>query len=323
MVGKVHDPAFHTARQRNRLAVRGEVARGDGIASGDDGGGFKPADDQLFSFLRGGVFVGAGLRDDERRGEIALHRFGNREDVVFARGGKRLFLAAFARFEPLEDPGLVQVVQDFAAHGVVVGELEPVDVDVALVEIFGRENVQGRVRHKTARIGVVRGEARTRGRPEGLGRGRGATAFGEDFLALRVKKSLFDEDGADRVFVAFENRGGGIFENLEHGGAQSGALQLLGALEDHLPGRLHDVASLGDFDRTHREDVRDRTGGLGRRGGVRDRRGTEKREGAECGGCREEIAAIDGIHSEFSCRLSWWMDGRIVPKPCDSSISRG
>ena len=256
------------------------------------------------------MFVRAGLRDDERRRKVALHRFGDRENVVFARGGKRFFLAAFARFEPLEDPGLVQVMQDFAAHGVVVGELEPVDVHVAAVEVFGRENVERRVRHETARIGVVGGEARTRGRPEGLRRGRGVAVFGEDLRALRVKESLFNEDGADRGFVAVDDRGGGIFENLEHGGARFGVLQLLRALKDHLPGRLHDVAFLRDLDRAHREHVADRTGGFGRRGGVRDRRGAEEREGAERGGGREEVAAVEGVHSKVSCRVSLWMDGR-------------
>lgn len=46
----------------------------------------------------------------------------------FARACEGFFLAAGIVGLPLEDPGLVQVVKDFAAHGVVEVELEAVDV---------------------------------------------------------------------------------------------------------------------------------------------------------------------------------------------------
>ena len=155
MVGEVYDPALDAARQRQGLAVGGDEAGLDGVDARDDRGGAEPADDLGFAGGAARMLVGAGLGNDEFGGQAALDGLGDAEYVVFARACEGLLLAAGIVSLPLEDPGLVQVVQDFTADGVVEVELEAVDVVVGGDEGFGGDDVEGDVGAEAARIGMV------------------------------------------------------------------------------------------------------------------------------------------------------------------------
>ena len=105
------------------------------------------------------MFVSACLGDDHLGRQFAGERLGNREHMMFARARQRLLLAAGMVVLPGKDPGLVQVVKNFAAHRCVVVESEAVDVTVVFHETQSRNDVERRVNDEAAGIGVMRGVA--------------------------------------------------------------------------------------------------------------------------------------------------------------------
>ena len=97
MVGKMHEPAFRSARKRQRASAGGEIAFLFRIEAGNLGRAFDPADDERLARRRAGMLMRAGLRRHQRRGQAALHGFGQTEDVVFARFGQLALAAAGLR----------------------------------------------------------------------------------------------------------------------------------------------------------------------------------------------------------------------------------
>ena len=58
----------------------------------------------------------AGLRHTKLRLHTVSHRFRNTQHMVFASLHERLFLAADVILLPGKDPGIMQVVQEFAPN---------------------------------------------------------------------------------------------------------------------------------------------------------------------------------------------------------------
>lgn len=229
MVGEVYDPALDAARQRQGLAVGGDEAGLDGVDAADDrGGAWSQPTDLGFAGGAAGCSWAPGLGNDEFGGQAALDGLGDAEYVVFARACEGLLLAAGIVSLPLEDPGLVQVVQDFTADGVVEVELEAVDVVVGGDEGFGGDDVEGDVGAEAARIGMVAAVTGARRAPGGLRRAGGVGELREDGRAAGGDQALLLEAASTALWSAEAIVGAGFSMMERTAFLSSGSAQTAG-----------------------------------------------------------------------------------------------
>ena len=111
MVAQVADKTFHTARQGQGLFVFGQQTFLDRIYAYQRTGCLDPVHRTFLVLFRTRMVVGAGLGHNHRSGQSAFDGFGHGKGVVLSGSGQRNFRTGFAVLAPLEDPGLVQVVQ--------------------------------------------------------------------------------------------------------------------------------------------------------------------------------------------------------------------
>ena len=219
---------------------------------------------------------------------------------MFARACEGLLLAAGIVSLPLEDPGLVQVVQDFTADGVVEVELEAVDVVVGGDEGFGGDDVEGDVGAEAARIGMVAAVTGARRAPGGLRRAGGVGELREDGRAAGGDQALLLEGGEHGALVGGGDRRSRVLDDGEDGLPEFGIAQTAGGRADDFVRGLDDVALAGHVDRGHGGDFDNGAGlfGCGGSGCDRAEGGEAARDGENGGrsGGAEERAAGDLSH---------------------------
>ena len=137
------------------LAVFADEAVGDGILAGDDGGGFQPAGDVGFFFLRCRRAVGAGLGDDFFCRKTAVDDFCQRQGVVRSLTGNGIFRQGRAVGVPLEDEGLGNVVQSLSGDGDILVDGVVKDFLIGSADVIRNVHVAARMGSQPARIGMV------------------------------------------------------------------------------------------------------------------------------------------------------------------------
>ena len=149
------DVAFLLVRGGEAFAVRGEETEADRVFADDDGGRADPADDIGFLFFTGRSGMSTGLRYDFFCRHTAVDGFGDTEDMVRPLTCDGVFFSGGAVFLPLEDEGLLDVVQRLCCDGGVVVDIIVEDVFIGLTDTDGDVQVAVDMGGETARVGVV------------------------------------------------------------------------------------------------------------------------------------------------------------------------